>query len=104
MKEKKTYSKIYNHNGYQESYPKISKYIENNFIEGSITGSSFNSKQNYLTLDKDVLIKVTPDIGKMIDSENYRADITVEKVGLNGQKQSLIEKFLLNEGFKEEIN
>jgi len=99
MKEKNIYSKIYNYQGYQVDYPKVLEYIKNNFIEGIITGSLLNSKQDYITLDKDVLIKVTQNINEMKEANNYKFTITIEKVGPNTKKVSEIETLLLKEGF-----
>ncbi|MEK6833508.1 MAG: hypothetical protein AABY32_05675 [Nanoarchaeota archaeon] len=99
MKEKKAYSRIYDYRGHQADCPKISKYIEDNFIEGPITGSLLNSKQDYIAVDEDVLIKVTQNINETKEGNNYKSTITIEKVGPNAKKVSGIETFLLSEGF-----
>jgi hypothetical protein len=101
MKEKRTYSKVYDYRGYQMGYPTILNYIKDNFIEGPITGNLLNSKQDYIALDKDVLIKITADIGGMKGKNKYKSTITVEKVGPNADKKSEIENILLKEGFKK---
>jgi hypothetical protein len=100
MKEKIIYSKIYDYKEYQVNYPKILKYIKDNFIEGPIIGSLLNFKQDYTTLNKDVLIKVTQDINETKDDNNYKSTITVEKVGPNAKKLSEIENILIKDGFK----
>lgn len=99
-KEKRIYIKDYLERDSKKCNDFIEK-IKNKHYENLISIEPY--KKNYLGFDGDfVIITTIEKTTNRYNPPHTTAKISIEKIGPNTTKKSLIEEILLKEGFKEE--
>lgn len=94
MKKTEVYTRDYK-KSQEDQYYKLISDIRNNSFEDNSTD------KRYLIFDGNFVSRVHSDLSKKYDSTTSEAKVTIEKMGLDIEKESEMEKMLKEKGFKK---
>ena len=102
MKEKSVYKREYKEKEISR-YTKLIEYLKNNFSDNLIFTNPEISGKTYMGFeDKNLIIIHQANLSKMYTRViKHQANISIEKVGEDVDKESEIEKLLVKEGFEK---
>jgi hypothetical protein len=91
------YKKQYKNSEVKRYYDLIRNIKDNSFDDS-------NEIKRYLTFEGDFLIKISPELSKNYENTTNNVKIAIEKIGPECEKESKIERVLIQEGFKRITN